>query len=98
MNKLLIVTFGLTLFAASGLAEEWTGYVSDSKCGVKGSNDAHAQCAEKCVKGGAAAVFVTDGKVYKIQDQASVQDHVGHKVTITGKLEGDTITVDSVKM
>jgi len=25
-------------------------------------------------------------------------DHLGHKVTVTGKLDGDTITIDSVKM
>jgi hypothetical protein len=99
VNKLLIVsTFGLTLFAASAFADEWTGYISDAKCGAKGNSEAHAQCADKCVKGGSAAVFVADGKVYKIADQSKVQEHVGHKVTLTGKLEGDTITIDSVRM
>ena len=49
---------------------------------------------------GAAAVFVSDGKVYKIDndDQGKVLEHVGHKVTIAGKVDGDTIKVDSVKM
>jgi hypothetical protein len=27
-----------------------------------------------------------------------VADHLGHKVTVTGDLEGDTVTIDSVKM
>ena len=99
MKKLsIVITFALTLFATFALADEWTGYVSDAKCGAKGSSDDHAACAQKCVKDGAAVVFVTDGKVYKIQDEAKVQEHVGHKVTITGKMEGDTITIDSVKM
>ena len=80
------------------MAAEWTGYISDAKCGAKGNSEAHAKCAETCVKGGTAAVFVSDGKVYKIDDQAKVQDHVGHKVTISGKMKGDTISVDSVKM
>jgi len=88
----------MALFALSAMAAEWTGYISDAKCGAKGGADAHAKCAETCVKGGSAAVFVSDGKVYKIDDQAKVQDHVGHKVTISGKMTGDTISVDSVKM
>jgi hypothetical protein len=48
----------------------------------------------KCVKSGASPVFVTDGKVYKIDDTSKVQDHIGHKVTITGELKGDTVRVN----
>jgi len=99
--KKLVVVFVLlmSLFAVSAMADEWTGYISDSKCGAKGAKDAHAACAEKCVKGGAAPVFVTsDGKVLKIDDASKVTDHVGHKVTLTGTLDGDTVKVESVKM
>jgi hypothetical protein len=39
-----------------------------------------------------------EGKVYKIADQDKVADHAGHKVTISGKMDGETIKVDSVKM
>ncbi len=55
----------LSLFTVTSLAADMTGYISDSKCGAKGEKDAHADCAVKCVKGGAAPVFVSDGKVYK---------------------------------
>jgi hypothetical protein len=88
----------LSLFAVTSFAAEMTGYISDSKCGAKGEKDEHADCAVKCVKGGAAPVFVSAGKVYKIDDVAKVQDHVGHKVTITGEVKGDTIQVQEVKM
>ena len=100
MKKLVVVfVLLMSLFAVSAMADEWTGYISDSKCGAKGAKDAHAACAEKCVKGGAAPVFVTsDGKVLKIDDASKVTDHVGHKVTLTGTLDGDTVKVDSVKM
>jgi len=60
----------LSLFAVTSFAAEMTGYISDSKCGAKGEKDAHADCAVKCVKGGAAPVFVSNGKVYKIDDAA----------------------------
>ena len=100
--KKLAIAFCLvaSLFALSAMAAEMTGYISDAKCGAKGSSEAHAKCAETCVKGGSAAVFVSDGKVYKIDndDQSKVVEHVGHKVTIAGKVEGDTIKVESVKM
>ena len=78
-----------------------TGYVSDAKCAkdvAKAESDGHAGCAAACAKKGAALVFVSGGKVYKIDDQAKVQDHAGHKVTIMGKVDGDTLKVDSVKM
>jgi hypothetical protein len=80
------------------MAEEMTGYISDSKCGAKGDKAAHADCAAKCVKGGAAAVFVSGGKVYKIDDQSKVADHIGHKVTITGEFKDGAVAVQDVKM
>ena len=96
--KVLALVLVLSNFTLTALAEELTGYISDSKCGAKGAKDEHADCAVKCVKGGASPVFVTDGKVYKIDDVSKVQDHIGHKVTITGELKGDTVQIQDVKM
>ena len=99
MKKVVVaLVLVLTVFTLTAMAGEWTGYISDSKCGAKGAKDAHADCAASCVKGGASPVFVTGGKVYKIDDASKVADHVGHKVTITGELKGDTVNVESVKM
>jgi hypothetical protein len=104
MKKVLVVVMLVLAFSLVAMAEEWTGYVADATCaakqGAKAASDGHAGCAAGCIKKGAAAVLVTaDGKVYKIHNQDSVvPDHVGHKVTITGKLDGDAIHVDNVKM
>ena len=98
MKVVLALMLVLSVFSLTAKAGEWTGYISDSKCGAKGAKDEHADCAVKCVKGGAVAVFVTDGKVYKIDDASKVQDHIGHKVTITGELKGDIVQVETVKM
>ena len=102
MTKLVFaVLLVLSLLGFTAAAAEMTGYVSDAKCAKdvpKAESDAHAGCAAACAKKGAALVFVSDGKVYKIDDQAKVQDHAGHKVTIMGKVDGDTLKVDSVKM
>jgi hypothetical protein len=97
-RTVLAFVWVFSLFAVTSFAAEMTGYISDSKCGAKGEKDAHADCAVKCVKGGAVPVFVSDGKVYRIDDASKVQDHVGHKVTITGEVKGDTIQVQEVKM
>lgn len=98
MKKIL---FASSLFAMTAFAGQWTGTISDAKCGAK-HLDASAKsqaCVKACVKGGAKAVFVTsDGKVLNIADQAKVADHLGQKVTVTGDVEGDTLTIDSVKM
>jgi hypothetical protein len=98
VKKIFLAIVALSVFSLTAMAGEFTGYISDSKCGAKGAKDAHADCAKGCVKGGATPVFVTDGKVYKIDDVSKVTDHVGHKVTITGELKGDTVQVQSVKM
>lgn len=103
MKKFAVtMTFGLALCGISAYAAEWTGTISDAKCGAAHA-DASAKsqkCVEGCVKGGQAPVFVTDGKVLKLdkESQAKVMEHLGHKVVIDGELNGDTVTIDSVKM
>jgi hypothetical protein len=82
--------------------ETWSGTISESGCGAKhaAGTEKDAACIKKCVEKGAAPVLVVDGKVMKLSDDSKtkVMDHLGHKVTVTGKLEGDAISVDSVKM
>ena len=94
----LAVVLTLMVFTLTAMAAEMKGYISDEKCGAKHVKDHNGKCVEGCVKGGAAPVFVTGGKVYKVDDAAKVQDHLGHEVTITGELSGDTVKVESVKM
>ena len=99
MKKVLAV---FAFCAMSAMAADWTGYIEDASCAGKmenkGADDSHAACATRCIKGGAPAVFVSDGKVFDILNQDKVVEHAGHKVTISGTLDGDTIKVDSVKM
>lgn len=90
----------LSFSTAAFAADSWKGTISDSMCAAKHEKGTKADmdCAQKCVKGGSPAVFVSGGKVYKIDNQDAVKDHVGHKVTLTGTMTGDTIHIDSVKM
>jgi hypothetical protein len=70
----------------------------DANCASKKEMLGNEQCAQSCLRRGAAAVLATDdGKIYKITEQDKVKDSAGKKVTVSGKLTGDTISVDSVK-
>ena len=97
-KAVLAIGLVLSMFSLTALAGDYKGYISDEKCGAKHAKDHNGKCVEGCVKGGAAPVFVTGGKVYKIDDASKVKDHLGHEVTITGELAGDTVKVESVKM
>lgn len=92
-----VATLALGL-AAAGMAAEFKGFVEDKNCSSKAGMKDNAACAKKCIGGGSPAVLVSeDGKVYAIANQDKIVSHAGEKVTVTGKLAGDTITVDDVK-
>jgi len=104
MKKLLLGMFSLLfVFATLAVAADTTtvkGWVSDSKCGVKGMSEAHAACAKKCIDAGAKMVVVTDSdkKVLTVDNPDVLKGHEGHHVAVTGQVTGDSIHVDSVKM
>ena len=106
MRKILFALAALaliSLIATSSFAGDATtvnGWISDSKCGVKGAHEGAAECTKKCLEGGASMVVVTDKdqKVLTVKNPESLKGHEGHHVAVTGKVEGDSIQVDSAKM
>ncbi len=101
MKKVAIV-FAVVLFATSAFAADksWSGFVSDLTCSTKenAKTAGHAACAKSCLgKEGAKAALVTDdGAIVKIANLDKVKEFAGAHVTVTGKLEGETLTVDKV--
>ncbi|HMD16576.1 MAG TPA: hypothetical protein VKH18_07915 [Terriglobales bacterium] len=106
MRKLLLLLLAgalLALVASVSFASDAqtvNGWVSDSKCGVKGANAGAEACTKKCIAGGEKAVLVTDKdqKVLAVDNPDALKDHLGHHVAVTGHVDGDKIHVDSVKM
>jgi hypothetical protein len=108
MRKVLVLclaiffVLALTALAFDDMGKTTTvnGYVSDNKCGVKGASATHAACAEKCAKGGASLVIVTDGdqKILTVDNQDALKGHEGHHVAVTGTVTGDSVHVNGVKM
>ena len=77
------------------------GYIVDLACAKRGKGMwTNAQCVERCVRDGDKVVLVTeDGKIFQISNQDKITaDSYGQVVTLTGKTDGDTITVDSLKL
>jgi hypothetical protein len=94
----LIVLVASVSFAAD--TQTVNGWVSDSKCGVKGANASSEACTKKCITAGASPVVVTDTdqKVLTVENPDALKDHYGHHVAVTGHVTGDKIHVESVKM
>ena len=110
MKKFVLFAAAILFATAPALmaAEKtWTGVVGDSKCNAKhlkaehgAQADSDHDCVTKCVAGGSKYVFVVGAKTYQIanQDFASLSDHGGHKVALTGELKGESITVSKIDM
>jgi hypothetical protein len=97
-REILLFALGL-LLSAGVFAADFSGYIIDQTCASKPAMKGNEGCARKCIKGGAPAVLLTpDAKVYKLDDQAKAVEHAGHKVKVTGDLEGDTIKIESIKI
>ena len=106
MRKFLCTIFALTLLfvvATPSFADDAStvnGWVSDSKCGVKGAHEGAAECTKKCIAEGASMVVVTDGdqKILTVDNPGALKGHEGHHIAVTGHVDGDKIHVESVKM
>jgi hypothetical protein len=112
MNNIFRTIAAAGLFAGlaafSGAATmTMDGMISDSMCGAshakmmamhKDAKMTDRDCTLACVKGGGKFVFVSNGKVYNVANQqlAALTQHAGENVSVTGDVQGDTITVAKV--
>ena len=106
MKKALLMTVAMVVLAgvslmAGGDSMTWTGWISDSGCGVKGMAAAHKDCAATCVRAkGAKYVFVNSQtkQVIPIHNQDAVKTtDPGQEVKVTGHLMDDkSLHVESI--
>jgi hypothetical protein len=86
--------------ATGASAADWKGWISDSTCGAgnAGSGKAERECADRCIKNGAAPVFVTEkeNKVYQVSDVELAKKHIDGKVMISGEIKGDKIMIAKI--
>jgi pectate lyase len=96
---LTLITVALSAADSSTAKTKWIkGWVSDSKCGVKGAAAGHEACGKKCLAAGEHVVFVSehDKKVYKVDNEDALKDQIGHRMAVKGTVDqaSDTIHVD----
>src|SRR5437764_14493329 len=98
----LVAGFALSAFAATTM----NGMISDSACGAshakmmaehKDAKMTDRDCTLACVRAGGKFVFVSNGKVYNIdnQDLAALMEYTGMTETLQGYVKGQTATVSN---
>ena len=101
MLFMMMMMVGLTSADSKTAKEKWVkGWVSDSKCGLKGARAGHEACGKKCLAAGEHVVFVTehDKKVLNVDNEDALKELVGHRVSVKGTMDqaAGTIHVDKV--
>jgi len=109
MKKHLVMIALLAFISIPALGEKFTGYISDEQCATSASRAAKATdwinpqkfeaCAQKCAKNGSPMVFVTeDNKVLKLDEDSTKKagGHLGHRVSVTGKVENGTLKIKKI--
>jgi hypothetical protein len=96
----LFLSVALSTVAVSAQTNQTlTGTVSDAMCGARHmiQGATAAQCTRKCIQQGSEFALVSGGQVYTLKgDKNQLDKLAGQKVTIKGKVNGSTITVDSI--
>ena len=79
---------------------EMTGWISDASCGAGNGNGSESarECAKRCIKDGAAPVFVTEkeGKVYRLANSDMAKTHLDSKVKITGDVKDGKLSIAKI--
>jgi hypothetical protein len=104
MKRIALTLAGLALWATIAISQTkapgMTGWVTDAKCAAKGGDLSNADCAKKCAEHGEKLVFVSDQdkKVMSVDNQATLKGHEGQHVLVTGKVDNDSLHVDTISM
>src|SRR3954447_26369700 len=103
MRLITMIFSGLLTLGGSGVlaqsSQTLTGTVSDSMCGAKHmmKDATPAKCTRECVKMGSDYALVSAGKVYTLKgNSAQLDKFAGQSAQVTGKVSGNTVTVDSI--
>jgi hypothetical protein len=98
----LVVAFAFGSLTLNAANMTLTGEVSDAMCGVKHPIKDAAACTRACVGKGSDYALVVKDKAYTLKasdkEKADLDKLAGKMATITGDVNGTTITVASVKM
>ncbi len=96
----LTILIAMGVIPAMAASTTVTGVITDDMCGsgkhmMPGKPD--AECTRACVKHGAKFAVVANGKTYVLAGKATeIGALAGKKATVSGDLNGNTLTVNTV--
>ena len=107
MKRPILLAAALVLAgAAPAVAETFVGWITDAECGPYhapmiargGMGRDDRECTLQCVAKGAPYGFidVATTKFYQLDDQDAPAEFAARRVRIDGRVEGDTIFVESI--
>lgn len=106
MRRIVSLAGTAMLFAGMSFAASWSGHVVDVSCKGKDLATHARNCAIGCSKSG-YGLATADGKFFKFNEagnakalealKASTKAN-DLKATVTGKIAGETIEVESIKL
>ena len=91
----------LSLYTFAAGKQTFTGEVGDAMCGRQHMGGTAAECTRTCVGKGSKFALVVGDKTYILDTAdktalAALDKQAGKNATVTGTLDGDTITVTAV--
>jgi hypothetical protein len=97
MKRSLFLVVILGVLAMALPAADMTGLITCSKC--RHTDGSAMDCANSCLRSGVPAVFYeqTTQKFYNIANQGAVKAHFGTRVVVTGTVNGENLTVNTIK-
>ncbi len=97
MRSVFVCLTILVLVSVTLSAADMTGLVTCSKCRHTDVKDMN--CAASCLRSGVPAMFYEQAtqKFYKVVNQDAVKQHFGTRVVLSGKVDGDSLTVTTIK-
>jgi hypothetical protein len=82
--------------------QTYEGVVTDTHCGAKHTPaipESAGDCTRACVHSGEHFALVNGDKLYVLEGENQLLNHAaGERVTVTGTLNGNTISVTSVRL
>jgi hypothetical protein len=95
-----VVCLATLCLAGPAKKQTFTGEVGDAMCGRQHMQGTPAECTRACVSKGSKYALVVGDKIYKLDTSdktilALLDKQAGKNATVTGTLDGDTITVST---
>jgi hypothetical protein len=86
----------IAILLAFGLAETFTGVITDTMCGAKHTmmkDQPDDKCIRMCVKGSSEYALFDGQNIFKLSDQTKPAKFPAQKVKVTGTLDPKTKTI-----